>query len=977
MLYACNDCPGSLSEILIEGQFRTIRARAVEVAFLQPADTFGTSFHSRHVAPTMPSPQNKVVIQRGMLVAAACMLLAGHLAAAEPAPLNRSFDGPATVWELVDSAGMGRIQAQECVSGGARDASGAERLVVSAPPGQTVQLYCDVVPAAVLEELELRMWIKASLPNTQLAARIVLPRTATGDGKPPATVVVRGPKYVRAGHWQQLVFKGIPKSLAAEVRFLRSTSGDKLETREAYLDAVFLLVPGERQGVEIMTDDLVIDGVIQTRDDNIKLTSYPESRRTNATPMESVSANLRRLPQAGAVPVVEKDSAICMRNNVLLVNDRPFMPRGIRWRGEPFATLAQMGFNTLWLDEMPSIEQSREAKRHGVWFIVSPPRPEMLVGQTLGSESDRILAWYLNDPAVEGDASYASRWANGVRQYDRMQGRPILMPPCVSMATTSSGDILFAPCALSGTLDADRYTSLLRNYAKNVHPGTPMWPLLPAQYGPSVAKQNAILSHTAPMAPPSVSLPQLREMVRLASIEGARGFVFDSESSLAETDPSTRKRAVQLELLNRDLQRMEPWLASGKVLGQIDSSQPAWSAMEFRVEQARLLVLMNKARTGSTTGEEISFVVPGIPESCQVYLYTPVALQPLPVRRIAGGMQFTLKPSDSTFVLLTEDMRVVQQLRQFIARYGDRTVRLERESAAISGKSLAETAHRLNLSGNDQSLAQAMANINALVAQGDASLAANQLGPAHLAITNANRQLEQSWREVRQAITPTHIRLSHPQSVGDEALVQFVAFERSRPSLQLGENLLYGGDFEDVGQLTQIGWQHFGREVAGVQSHVELSMAEPRHGKYALLMHAAATGNALSAAGEPVSWIESPPVVVPEHAVIEISGFIRVEPASPEVSETLRILDSLGGTDLVLSVDRTNGWERFSMIRATDKLHELRLTFALMSPGTVQLDAIMVRPLQIAPPQRLPALKPAGTNSPTAAAAPFVAPQQR
>ncbi len=125
---------------------------------------------------------------------------------------DASFD-----WQVLDGSASARVLAQEHISGGARSQDGCERIVISAPAGQSAHLGCTVARVAVLDELEIRLWIKASRSHVQLAARVAMPRSVDTRGE-RATALVRGPIYNQPGHWQLLVLKDVPKLLAAEVR---------------------------------------------------------------------------------------------------------------------------------------------------------------------------------------------------------------------------------------------------------------------------------------------------------------------------------------------------------------------------------------------------------------------------------------------------------------------------------------------------------------------------------------------------------------------------------------------------------------------------------------------------------------------------------------------------------------------------------------------------------------------------------------
>jgi len=901
------------------------------------------------------------------------------LHAAEP-PTTRDFNGPETTWQVVDDERMGRVLAHECAAGGARDNTGFERIVLAAPGGKSVQLICPTAPVAVIEELEVRIWVKANRPDIQLAARIALPRSATNDGKSGASVVVRGTKYDRPGHWQQLVLNNVPKRLAEQVRILRTTPGAKIDPREAFLDAVVLIVPCEPQGVEVATDDLVVDGVVRNVSEDIQLTAYPVPAVASPQPSaaRSIPASLRRLPDATrSVAATDSVTAVQLQGDLLLVGNKPFVPRAIHFQGEPLQYLAEHGFNVVWLDRAPTAEQIAEAKKLGLWFISLPPHPEALARDGLGQPGDRVIAWYLDDAAIESDPTYARRWADLVRESDAVASRPVIIAPHDQWnAASKTADVLLASRSRLGLLSIADYDEWLVSRSQLVHPGTPIWANFTTQVDPVAGRQISALSGVTAAAP-NIEARQLRSLVQIACTRGVRGFVFHSDSPLNETDPATRVRATNLELINRRVQRLEPWLASGKVIGRCPSSDAAWSGCLLYVDRAQLLIPMADPATPMSTAKEVTFVVPGVSESCRVFALSPVALKVVPIQRVAGGTRFVLRPEDDAFVLMTEDPKVVQSLRQHIARYGDRIVRLQRDGAALQAATIGETARRLTQNGiNSTAAAQAATIANAQLHQVDAALASNRMEQAYQAATAANQILDQAAVELRRSVNAPTTPLSNPLALSDDRLAEFAGFERVHPTLQVGENLLYGGDFEDLGQLTQLGWRHFSDPNPGVESKAELSTAEPRHGSYCLMMHAAASvDSAQELRGTPV-WIDSPPVPVTAGQVLEIAGWVRVDPPFGGGSDGLHIVDSLGGPDLTLAIRQTNGWERFRIIRAVPESTELRITFALTGLGTARLDAVMVRTLQQQQPaRRLPVLAPAnGTAAnpaPAAAAGPL------
>ena len=92
-----------------------------------------------------------------------------------------------------------------------------------------------------------------------------------------------------------------------------------------------------------------------------------------------------------------------LQGSLLIVEGKPFTPCAIQWQGEPLQFLARSGFNAIQLPTEPTAEQSAEAQRLGQWFLGVPPRPDEIRRRGLGQLGDRVIAWYLDDAAFNGD----------------------------------------------------------------------------------------------------------------------------------------------------------------------------------------------------------------------------------------------------------------------------------------------------------------------------------------------------------------------------------------------------------------------------------------------------------------------------------------------------------------------------------------------------------------------------------------------
>ena len=141
-----------------------------------------------------------------------------------------------------------------------------------------------------------------------------------------------------------------------------------VDPREAYVDAIVLMVPSGPDATEVWTDELDIDGVV----------------------LDERSGVLPAAFTAAAAP--PKSSTIRLQGGTLQVDGPAILPRVIEWRGEPLQFLADRGFNTIELATQPTAEQADELRRFAPWFLCPPPRPDELADAGFGPTSDRVVA---------------------------------------------------------------------------------------------------------------------------------------------------------------------------------------------------------------------------------------------------------------------------------------------------------------------------------------------------------------------------------------------------------------------------------------------------------------------------------------------------------------------------------------------------------------------------------------------------------
>jgi hypothetical protein len=459
-------------------------------------------------------------------------------------------------------------------------------------------------------------------------------------------------------------------------------------------------------------------------------------------------------------------------------------------------------------------------------------------------------------------------------------------------------------------------------------------------------------------------------MVHIAATRGTRGLVFLSNESLANKDSATRRRATQLELINSRLQLIEPWLAGGKIVGRVASSDGARAAMLMHVDYARLLIPLPPEESDAAKPSAASlslagkaFIVPGVPESCEAFQLSPIEMRALPGQRVAGGKRIVWDGDDDGFILLTEDPKVIAGFRQHVARSAVRFVRLERDLAASYAAAVAETIRSLTPLGikNDEA-ARAVAAVDAELRQVDPLITAGRVPEAHrLAGAVRRAMLDAADQQRRSVGVPTELG-ANPLALSYDRLADHAQFVRRMETLRGGDNLLSGGDFEDITLLASMGWQHVSHPLPGVEAHAQLSLSAPMHGSHCLELFAGPTASSESSMPVPSApiWISSPPVPVEKGQIVEITGWVRIVAPTTASDDGLQVIDSLGGSELALSIGPTSDWQPFRIVRAVPAATDLRLTFALTGLGTACIDGVMVRALQQPMARRLP---PVETNS--------------
>ena len=866
------------------------------------------------------------------------------------APWHEGFEGPQPSWREAGGDAQYRIVRHERVHGQARTGGGCETITVEGTRGTYVYVEHAVGKPPVIDELRPTVWIRADRAGLQIAARVVFPRTPDPRTGAPVSTLIHGGTYTDVGRWQQLAIDDLRQRITRQVRVLRAELGSSVDGREAFVAAIVLNVYGGPGVTNVWIDDLEITGHIAGH----------VAQGTLPPPDAGVQQHLPASP--GAADTSRPPAALS--GGLLTVGGRPFLPRAVQYRGEPLERLMRLGFNAIWLETSPSDALLADARRLGLWLICPPPgslRPSAENDETaaqfeIGPQYDAVLAWYLGRGLTAADLASTAQWVQEIRAADRSRRRPILCGAAAGLREFSRHvDILLLDRQpIGSSLELRDYGLWVQRQPRLARPGTPVWTTVQTQPSAALYEQLAALE---PGRKPPTAVPheQIAMLVQTALGAGSRGLLFLTESDFLDANPDTGRRTTALELLNKELSLLEPWIAAGTLQASIEAGHPELVGAVLQVPRSRLVLpLWSSAGAqyvpAPPATSAISFSIPGVPESANGYEIVPGGLGSAKHRRITGGMQLTLDGFGLwSSVILAQDPLLVSQLGRQAAEIGPRAAQLYRDVATGRLQVATETGRRLAPGANSPESVMRLREAEADLRRADAHLSSREYRQAIQAARRAMRALQMLERHHWEAaVAALASPVTSPGACSFASLPWHWRMGGRIQASQYGHNQLVGGDLERLEQLIQAGWQHMEHEVEGCTTSVDLAAAAARSGQAGLRLavRPKTPEHPPAVVETPPVWVVTPPISVEAGQLVVIHGYVKVPQPIRGSVDGLMIFDSLSGKSLAERIGRTDGWRPFTLFRAVPRSGSLRVTFALTGLGEAHIDDVAVRPLR-------------------------------
>ncbi len=880
-------------------------------------------------------------------VTVSAMLLLINMASVTPSQIRDSFEGTQPSWSVLQTGSA--ISKKTIVHDrhtNAHSGSYSERVRFDASGNSPLVLGLDVKEIAAIAELVPTLWVKSNV-ETQLVARVVLPHSFTADSREPITLLVEGEVASPKRGWQKLVFSDkkvtFDKLVSQKLWLLRERYPNaEISSRSAFVDRVMVRVLGRRGRNEVAIDDLLIQGAIGATKKN-KLIVDPH--------LQKASANL-------AIDDQKPKALVTRQGSVLLYRGLPLAIRSIQHNGESFEFLKRIGFNTIELREPATAAQLQEAKRLSLWLI-SPP-PEYSGVYKFDDSFDRVLAWRAGEKLSNHDLPDVQQTIRELQKSDYRSDRPILLDVVSDwgMYGRLGSIITVSPSTIASGFSLRDYDYWIARWRKSAG-DIPFFVGIQTELPQGLA--NQVTSMIGRSTPVPIGPQQMQYAAYEALSSGARGIRFMSRSRLDSDDPAGRLRTASVAWLNQQLIQLTPWMAGAVVMDKFKTGVQNLEISELKTDQARLLLVQKTTGYEQWFAGDASVVVKSFIDTRSKtadQAYHLGEMGPMPKSSSTpNGLSIQLIDGECCSAYMVTQSAMLNR----VARSYDATSRRARSQL------------KLQLVQNRSAIMQLISQQNTAVGAGNASvqapldqamialrqaqqLIANQSYiTADAYLSQANFQLARSQREmVLQARRGFNAATGSPLVLHYSLIPEHWDLSRRLRQIRWQPNGLAGGDFENLGHLQKHGWKNQRNDNDAVTTHVELSRDAAVAGQFGLKMTVSSRqglSNDHLVQNSPI-WISSGPVPVKLGQLVRIHGWVRIDQTITGSANGFMITDSLGGKELSERFFKTNGWQEFTLYRAADRNGTIQVQFALCGLGSILLDEVTIRAVDLPPKGR-------------------------
>jgi hypothetical protein len=844
---------------------------------------------------------------------------------------------------------------EETAHGGQR----SECIQILAEQGSYINYYYETNHVPMGEDFSAGLWVKANRPGVQLLARVVFPNES--DPKhpdQPMTVMIRGDLYKQAGRWQRLEIRQPVKLTKDQQQLLRTDLNRDIKIADAYVDRLMLNLyagPGE---VKVCIDDLEIGPIADASP--FKTTSRPVNRESNPGRLSN-----------------NRSAVVKLQEKQLVVSDKPFFFRAIRYTDTPLKVLRDAGFNSLWIEDTTTPEVVEEAVNQGFWVVpglgitgkqetqFSPDSLSKSVSMFL--KDDAVLFWDLGRGGLAKEqAPLVAEVAKLVQTAD--PNRPVAADVWDGFRTYSRNVQLLGVhrWPLMTGLELSKYRDWFNQRRLLADPDAFMWTWvqthLPDWYTKLIYDRPSTQSFKEPIGPQP---EQIRLLTYIALASGCKGLGYWSDRFLADSHQG-RDRLLGMALLNQEIQMLEPLLTAGEAPTWIDTNSPDIKAAVIKSKYGILVLPIwmgvgAQFVPGQSAVVNLAITVPMVPRSMAAWQVSPGEARSLKVERLVDGTRVMIPEFGLTSaVIFTSDtgmgglvVRFQDQARskaRLAAQWSHTLADVEVDKVTRIYDELEKMGH--GVPDGQPLLTDARKRLQTCVTMWNNGDFRESYNEAQRALRPLRILMRACWE---QAVHDLDSPVSSPYAVSFFTLPQHWRFMEQVQKAGTGGNLLNTGGFEAAGNRQLDDWMLQEETLDAVDLSAQRVTENPHEGRQCLKLEIKPKTK-LGSDGKPAPApaalertylaIHSPAVKLPPGTKVSISGWVRIPTAIAASADGVLMYDSAGGEPLALRLTNDlRHWKKFTLYRQVPASGTINVTLALTGIGAAYFDEIRIESL--------------------------------
>ncbi len=855
--------------------------------------------------------------------------------------------------------------------------------VVTGNLGSLIEVSHPLPSSRIINELTVSVWLKSNRRGTRVGLEAVLPHQIDPETGEVARIYLIGDTYTEEGKWQQLKCTTTETLVNQSLGLLRGRSKlRQLDTREMYVERVLVVTRSSSDQVEFLLDDLKLSPIVR--------------------PNESVIQTAAALSKQKAKPIVE-----FLLDRVQL-EGRPFFPRMSRYHGENLESLRQAGLNVIEAPQFDDYQFLSELRSQGLWAMATPPRPQDEDGTFLPSrnatlipfdeQTAPIVFWYLGTQIPGSKWNEIRSRVGQIQSADQQFKRPIMADVLgrerqiareVSMIGSS-------PRILNSDISLLEYRNTLIEKTRFA-PGRFLWTWI--QTEPTFA--NARWRDSSNKLPIVIEPEQIRLQVYATLSAGCRAVGYWTTNRLDDTSaPGALERKLVIEQLNREIDLIEPWLATGSVISHVPfqlkqkgSPQITQLGVDFKrsgskrlqvneqLSEREMLLQREKDaaaemqaavihseygtlilpvwyRDGSQfvpdqmAGNDATIVIPGGNVSASVWELSTTRIKNLDRKRVNGGVEISLPKFDMTsIIIMTSDQGLIEKLRKKVALISPQAA----ETSLKLSRAKLERCQKTNAELLDLGVSQVarmdgpaiLERAREQLSQAESAFSGQDFHGAHNAARDCRQMLRIlqriQWREATRTLS---LSMTSPYTVSYSTLPDHwrMIEQIGRSAKHIDPNMLRSGDCEDIDTMIGEGWTHVQNAIEGTQAIAELYPRDKQSGDFSLRLLATPLNRSEipNNIEVPLVQLSTPPLAVRSGQIVHVTGWVKVSTAITGNPLGATLQDSIMGPGGALHWNEKTEWQKIDLIREVPQSENFILTMSLNGLGAILFDDLRV-----------------------------------